>query len=225
MITSEQHFNTIAAEYDFWKKKNWYYYENLIALYCSKIPAESSVLEIGTGTGDVLKALHPRVGKGIDVSREMIRMARNKHKDEPYLQFEREDLFDSNAFFDFDFIFLADVLEHVENLPLFLKQLSVRTTPASRLVVSVANPLWEPLLMLAEKFKMKMPEGKHKRFSIRETEKFFKEAGFSLEERGYRLLIPKKIFGADFVNKYFYRSFLRRFGFVIFWVLKKDPTL
>lgn len=225
MTYSEGHFDAIAEEYDYWKKKNSYYHENLKALYGSYIPKDERVLEIGCGTGDILARLEPKEGRGVDVSEEMVEIARRKYAAKSNLQFERDDIFESTEKFGYPYIFLADVLEHVGDLGKFVRQLAVRTDPGSTVVISVANPLWEPLLMLAEKLHMKMPEGPHTRDSIRETERIFISSGFTITERGYRLLIPKRVPGGDFINARFHRvPILRHLGFVVYWVLKLEKT-
>ncbi|MEK7133845.1 MAG: class I SAM-dependent methyltransferase [Patescibacteria group bacterium] len=222
MTFSEGHFDAIAAEYDYWKKKNAYYHENLKALYEEYIPKSARVLEIGCGTGDILARLEPKEGRGVDVSGEMVEIARRKYAGRTNLQFEREDIFESTESFGYPYIFLADVLEHVGDLRKFIRQLASRADVGSTIVISVANPLWEPILMLAEKLHMKMPEGPHTRDSIRETERIFRASGFVLEKRGYRLLIPKKVPGSDWINTHFYRvRFLAPLGFVVFWVLQR----
>ena len=226
-MNSEQHFDKIAKGYDYWKEKNYYYYRNLVELYRGLIPASASVLEIGCGTGDILARLNPKQGRGTDISGEMIALAQSKYHDHSNLVFEREDIMATKATFSQSFIFLADVLEHISDLPAFLSQLSRRTELDSTVIISVANPLWEPILMAAEKLGQKMPEGPHQRISINRTEEFFREAGFKIQERGYRLLIPKKILGSDWINQKFYRwPTLRHLGFTVFWVLKKaDKTV
>ncbi len=225
---SEQHFDHIADDYDYWKNHNRYYYQTLFKLYGDFIPKGSNVVEIGCGTGDIISRLEPRSGLGIDVSDEMIRIARKKHADKPTIKFERADISQSKELFNADFVFLADVLEHVNDLPVFLNDLSARILPAqagkpnTKVIISVANPIWEWLLMLAEKWKMKMPEGPHKRYSVKATEEMFAKVGLMAEERGYRLLVPKKIWGAEWVNERFYRSkLLEKWGFIVYWVLTK----
>jgi 2-polyprenyl-3-methyl-5-hydroxy-6-metoxy-1,4-benzoquinol methylase len=156
------------------------------------------------------------------VSEEMVEIARRKYAAKSNLQFEREDIFESTERFGYPYIFLADVLEHVGDLGSFVRQLAARTELGSTVVISVANPLWEPLLMLAEKLHMKMPEGPHTRDSITETERIFLSSGFTIAERGYRLLIPKKIPGSDWINSLFHHfSMFAPLGFVVFWVLRR----
>ena len=218
-MDSQAHFNKIAKEYDSWKKKNWYYYQNLKALYASLIPPGSRVWEIGSGTGDLLASLKPAAGLGTDISAEMTAIARDKYKNFPQLQFKTED----QPLTNYDFIFMADVLEHIADANAFFQSLNNKTTSGQRLIVSVANALWEPLLLVAEKLKLKMPEGPHQRLSIPTTEKLFTRHGWKIEKRGYRLLVPKKLPGADFINKKFHKSkLLAPLGFIVYWQLTKN---
>lgn len=221
-MDSERHFNQIAGDYDYWKNKNWYYYRNLKALYRSFIPAGKKIWEIGCGTGDILVALEPSDGYGTDVSEEMIRIAANKHRDKQNIKFQASNLAVIKEAGNYDFIIIADVLEHVENLDDFFANLSRLTKSRTRIIISIINPIWEPMLVLAEKLKMKMPEGPHWRLSMSKNESIFKKNDFKVTDKGYRLLIPKKLPFSDPINNSFHKNkILARFGFVAFWILEK----
>jgi len=70
----------------------------------------------------------------------------------------------------------------------------------------MANPMWEPLLLLLEKLNLKMPEGPHYRISNSDLKKELKELSFVISEHGFRQLIPSYVKGlSDFINKYFYK--------------------
>lgn len=221
-MNSREYFDQIARDYDYWKQKNWYYNANLRNLVKSLIPKGSTVLEIGCGTGDVLVHSEPSRGLGIDISNNIIAIAKAKHGTKKNLHFEMLDLFTVREILNYQFIIMADVLEHLDDQTLFLAQLAKLVKPGTRVIISVANPFWEPVLMLAEKLKLKMPEGPHERLTIKDTEAIFVKSGFQIIEKDYRLLLPKKIFGADWINRRFYKNrFLARLGFIIYWVLGK----
>lgn len=219
---AEQHFNQIAKDYDYWKNKNWYYYQNLKALYKSFIPPKNKVWEIGCGTGDILDSLEPSYGYGTDTSEEMIKMAENKYQNKQNIRFQATNLAEINEPDNYDFIIIADILEHVENLDDFFANLSRLTKLRTKIIISIINPIWEPMLMLAEKLKMKMPEGPHWRLSVSKNESIFRKNGFKITDKGYRLLIPKKLPFSDPINNLFHKNkILARFGFVTFWILEK----
>lgn len=224
-MESREHFNQIASQYDYWKEKNSYYYQNLKRLLGELIPASAIVLEIGCGTGDLLAALRPQTGLGIDISEEMIAVAQRKYADCPELKFLAADLTTIQTVLPYDYIFLADVLEHIEVLPEFLRQLDHVARPSTRIIITLANPLWEPVLMLAEKLGMKMPEGPHWRLSIKQNEQLFTAQSWQVKQKGYRLLLPKKLPGGEWINKNFYKNrFLARLGFIVFWELTKGSN-
>lgn len=152
----------------------------------------------------------------------MVKIARLKNERAGNLNFEAKEITQiSNS--NFDYIIMVDVLEHIENLNEFFRNLSKIVRPKTKIIISVANPLWEPLLMLTEKLKMKMPEGPHWRLSLSQNEAIFKKNGFKITDKSYRLLIPKKMPGSDLINSIFYEyNVVARFGFIAFWILEKN---
>src|SRR5438105_12661373 len=63
-----QYFDSLAATRDQWIEKNWYYHQQLTRTLSFFIPADSSVLDVGSGTGVLLNSLAPGRGLGIDIS-------------------------------------------------------------------------------------------------------------------------------------------------------------
>jgi 2-polyprenyl-3-methyl-5-hydroxy-6-metoxy-1,4-benzoquinol methylase len=217
----KQHFDNIAPQYDHFKNKNWYYYKNLKGLYTDLIPEKSIVLEVGCGTGDLISHMNARVAMGIDLSPEMIKIASRKH---PEIIFESTVIEDLKTDIHFDYIFLADVIEHLQDVSGTVKALGELCTGNTRIIFSYANPLWEPILWLLEKLSLKMPEGPHYRIPHSKFKLFFEQYGFKMVDRGWRLLLPANIlYLSDFINSIFYTiPFIRKMGMLEYLVLKKD---
>jgi ubiquinone/menaquinone biosynthesis C-methylase UbiE len=76
----EKHFDKVAKSYDFYKMKNEFYYKNIQKLLSSLIPRNKSVFEVGCGTGDLLVSLNPKIAYGMDISDQMIKLAKSKYK-------------------------------------------------------------------------------------------------------------------------------------------------
>ncbi len=221
-----EHFNQIANHYDYFKEKNWYYYSNLKKLYSGLIPINSNILEIGCGTGDILAHLKPSYGLGIDISGGMIKLAKKKHKEWHKIEFLTgtiEGLTDLVKHKKFDYVFLSDVVEHLEDPPSTFQAINRAITGNATVIISMTNPLWEPLLLVLEKLKLKMPEGPHQRISIKKLELILKQNNLKIIKKGYRLILPAYIpFLSNFLNRYFYRiPILKNIGLVIFWVCVK----
>jgi ubiquinone/menaquinone biosynthesis C-methylase UbiE len=66
-------FNKLAEQRETWINKNRYYYEDQARYYRFLVPEGLSVLELGCGTGDLLHALEPRRGVGVDFSGDSLR--------------------------------------------------------------------------------------------------------------------------------------------------------
>ena len=82
MIKKEEiikRFDALAEKRHYWKNRNRYYYSYQEKYFRFLVPEEQSILELGCGTGDLLNALKPKRGVGIDFSTEMIHLARNKY--------------------------------------------------------------------------------------------------------------------------------------------------
>lgn len=220
----EKHFDEIAGQYDYFKKRNWYYYENLKALYRQLIPAGSVVLEVGCGTGDLISHIGPATGVGIDISREMIRIAREKHHQ---IHFEAATLEQFHSDIKFQYIFFADVLEHLEDVGSTINALKKFSRKGAKIIFSYINPIWEPVVLLLERLSMKMPEGPHYRIPYRKFKGILHSAGFAVLERDWRLIVPTYIpLLSGAANKLFYRIPLaKRFGWIEYLVIEGDSDI
>ena len=213
----EKHFDKVAKKYDFYKKKNSFYYENLKKLLGREIPKGGNVLEIGCGTGDLLNHLRPKIGYGYDISSEMISISNSKFLISKNLTFSTEFPLTINHQ-PFDYIFMSDVIEHLEKPGETFKQISKLMNNKSKLVITMANPIWETPLMIAEKLKLKMPEGPHKRVAFNDLRIMIQDSGMRITKHDYKLLVPVKIpLITKFANKYLEKT-LKKFCFIEYFV-------
>jgi len=188
--TVSDHFSSLAQEYEEWKRKASYYYGYVMAGLQAIIPPGCRVLEIGCGTGAILDSLRPSYGLGIDLSPEMIKVARQKR---PHLQFEVGDIEEMRLSESFDFVVMVDLVEHLANLRGTFENLARIVGPETIVVSSSANPLWAPILHLAERLKLKMPEGDHRWPSLEELKGLCQSAGFEILATDHRMILPKQI--------------------------------
>jgi SAM-dependent methyltransferase len=185
-----EHFEGIAGEYDRWKERSAYYYRLLAGIYRGQVPEDSSVLEIGCGTGNLLASLRPRRGVGVDISPRMVEIAASKF---PSLDFFVADAEAFEASETFDFVIVPDVIEHLANPVAMFRSARKACHRNTRVVLTCVNPLWAPALHLAERMKLKMPEGEHRWLSAEALCRMAGEAGFDLSWSAGRILCPKEI--------------------------------
>lgn len=203
------HFEDIAADYDRWKEKSAYYYRLLAGIYRERIPEGASVLEIGCGTGTLLHSLRTGRGVGIDLSPRMVEIASSKF---PGLSFLAADAESFDLGETFDYIIVPDVIEHLTDVSAMFRSARRHLRPEGRMVVTCVNPLWSPVLHLAERFSMKMPEGEHRWLSGETLRRMAEAAGLDIVEDAGRILCPKEVpLAAPLLNRAAERiAFLRR---------------
>ena len=73
------HWDSVARDMDERKGLGGYYHARLRKIYQNAIAPGQRVLELGCGQGDLLAALRPSFGVGIDFSPEMICRAQKRH--------------------------------------------------------------------------------------------------------------------------------------------------
>jgi ubiquinone/menaquinone biosynthesis C-methylase UbiE len=193
-----QHFEEIAGEYDRWKERAAYYYELLAGIYREFVPPGATVLEIGCGTGTLLDSLGPRRGVGIDLSHGMVEIASSKY---PALTFLVADAETLDLGETFEFVIVPDVIEHLSDVGAAFRAIRRHCGPATRVIVTSVNPFWAPVLHLAERLGLKMPEGEHRWLSSRELLSRANEAALRSDAVYGRILLPKRIpLLASFLN-------------------------
>ncbi|MCG8363146.1 MAG: glycosyltransferase [Pseudanabaenales cyanobacterium] len=200
------HFDQMAPELDHWNNRNRYYYRDIERLHQFLAPTGSRVLEIGCGAGDLLRALAPSVGVGIDFSPPVIEIARQKY---PHLRFhcldaETLDVGDLGpAGMTFDYILLSGVLGYLGNIQSVLQRLHPFCHDKTRLVLTFHNYLWEPALRLAEKIGQRRPQPSQNWLSMADVINLLTVTGYIPLKKGRRFLIPKQIPGLSYlINRY-----------------------
>lgn len=169
------HFNLIAKDYDKYKRRNLFnYYSTLKRKIKNLVPAGSSVLDYGCGTGEILNFLSPTPGVGYDPSLEMIKICKDKFKN---LRFEN-DL--KNIKQRFDYIILVDVIEHLSDPKKELQKIIKLMNNNTKLVISFVDTSWEWFPKILEAFHLKMPEGPHKRISYNEVVEIVEKLDFEI---------------------------------------------
>jgi SAM-dependent methyltransferase len=152
----EVFFDHYATQVEHWRRRNAGYHSTIASLASFYVPSGARVLEVGSGNGDLLAALQPSYGFGVDISGEMVRLARQKYPGLKFLQMPAEGLDLPGE--QFDFIVLSDLLGYLYDLRLVFERLRSVCHSRTRLVVHWYSRLWQPVLGLAEKLGLKYPQ-------------------------------------------------------------------
>ncbi len=115
------------------RRRHRYFYDYLTRILRVRVPAGLRVLDLGCGAGDLLAALEPSQGVGIDVSAPAVRAARERHGSER-LRFVEGDASDpavlAQAGGPFDVILLVNVVTHLTDVQATLERAARRLARA-----------------------------------------------------------------------------------------------
>ena len=200
-------FDRVAKERERWSEKATFYRASLINYFRMLIPSGCRVLEIGCGRGDLLAAMKPSFGVGVDISPEAVSQAKEKYSGLHFLAGYAEHLPVQGSF---EYIILSDVLGHLEDIQKTLEALQPLMTPSTRIVITYYNFLWEPILNLTERLGLKQPVGKQNWLSTPDVENILTLANVEVVRKINRMLLPARI---PFLSVLFNR-FLAQFPFL-----------
>jgi SAM-dependent methyltransferase len=164
-----------------------HYQQLLRKQYAFWVPPGQRVLEVGCGLGDLLAAVKPARGVGVDFSPAMIALARQRH---PELEFQVADAAEYTAGEKFDYILLADLVNDLPDVQAVFERLQCVATPRTRLVVSFFNNLWRPVLNLAAKLGLKSPTLLQNWLSKDDVANLLHLAGWEVIKADPRILWP-----------------------------------
>jgi len=193
----DEHLGSIARFFDHfapaearWRRRNRTYYRLIESIHRFLIPEGASVLEIGAGSGDLLAAVEPSRGVGIDVSPGMTALAQSRH---PELEFhvaagERFVLDEQ-----FDHVILSDLVPYAFDLETLLRNVRAMTHERSRVVIHSYGQLWRPIIWLAELLRLKPRKPIGNWVTPADVRNLLELAGLEVISVSREILFPKKI--------------------------------
>lgn len=182
-----QYFDSVASESVNWQNRYRYYRETVVDSLRFVIPPGASVLEVGCGAGDLLNALEPARGVGVDVSPKMIETARERF---PHLEFQVDDVEDLQIEETFDYVVLFDLVGHLYDVQSAFANLRRVCHRKTRVVVFYFNYLWSPLLKLAESVGLRMKRPPLNWLPVDDIGGLLHLNGFETIKRDYNVLLP-----------------------------------
>jgi SAM-dependent methyltransferase len=164
-----------------------YYQQLLRKQYAFWVPPGLRVLEVGCGLGDLLAAVKPARGVGVDFSPAMTALARERH---PELEFQVADAMEYTSAEKFDYVLLVDLVNDLPDVQAVFERLQSIADPRTRLVVSFFNNLWRPVLNVAAKLGFKSPTLLQNWLSKDDVTNLLHLAGWEVIRTDTRILWP-----------------------------------
>ena len=164
------------------------YHRRLAEIYQFLVVPGLQVLEVGCGQGDLLAALEPAVGVGVDFSAGMLERARARH---PRLQFLQADAHDLGALAGpFDVIILSDLVNDLWDVQAVFAQVARLATPRTRLILNTYSRLWEAPLAWATRLGMARRTLIQNWFTVADIANLLPLVGFEVIRAWPEILLP-----------------------------------
>lgn len=169
----------------YWLKKNWYYHAYLKALYRFMIPVGSSILQVNCKTGFLLEALRPSQGVGVEADSELLSYAQQQYFQQRFYS-KLSEINDAT----FDYIILSSTPMEVEDIQNLFKDIRPFCHSRTRIIIDTYNCLWEPILWLAQKMRLKRPTLLKNWINARDIKSFLNLENYEVISESGFLLFP-----------------------------------
>ncbi len=184
------HWDTVSSKKRNENRPGAFYHKLLQHYYRFFIPPGKRILEIGCGHGDLLAALKPELGVGIDFSAEMIRSAAAKHGNLCFIQADAHDLPLEGKF---DVILISDLVNDLWDVQRMLQELRRLAHPGTRLILNFFNNLWRMPLTIARWLNLGFDTLAQNWFSPHDIFNLLDLAGFEVIHKRPLILFPLPI--------------------------------
>src|SRR3954471_4506055 len=197
------------------------YYQRLLRnFFTFLVPPDSRVIELGCGTGDLLAAVKPERGVGVDFTPALLQEAKRRH---PALEFHESDAAAYKNDEKFDYIILSDLVNDVPDVQRLFERAQRNAFQHTRLVLNFYNTLWRPILGFAEKCGFKSPTLPQNWLSLADIKNFLHLAGWEVIKTDTRILWPIRTPLLDSVLNRWLAPFLKHLCLSIFVVARPRP--
>jgi len=184
------HWDRVSRQKECPHRAGDYYHQLLQRYYRFLIPPGLKVLELGCGHGDLLAALNPSQGVGVDFSKEAVMIAKKKH---PNLNFIQADVHEIEFRDKFDVIILSDLVNDLWDVQLVLGKLRNLTHHSTRLMLNFFNNIWRVPLSVVKWLGLGANVMEQNWFSPQDVYNLLELAGFEVIHHRPIVLLPLKI--------------------------------
>lgn len=203
-----------ASQYQLHRKSHWsaicksasnscgrYYRNRLQIAYRHLVPEGSMVLDLGCANGDLLSALNPSIGVGVDFCQEALEKARTAH---PQLEFVLADAHDLDlGHRTFDYIIVSELVNDLWDVQAMLAQLQPYCESHTRLIFNFYSHLWDIPLRAAQKLGVATPNLPQNWLTQHDMENLLEISGFQPLREWQEIIAPLPVpFISNFANRY-----------------------
>ena len=189
------HWDRVARTYPAGGRLSGKYHSRVEEVYRLVVPGGLRVIELGCGRGDLLAALRPSHGVGIDFSPEMLRAAHESHPELELVEADAHDLRQIEG--PFDVIVLSDLVNDLWDVQTAFQEAHRLCHPRTRIVMNLYSHLWEPLLKGAARLGLATPRLEQSWLTLDDVHGLLALSGFDVVKQWQEVLLPLPIPGLE----------------------------
>lgn len=194
------------------RSQSWgeYYRKRLHTAYRHLVPEGCTVLEVGCCRGDLLAAMNPAHGTGVDFSSEMIKKARQDHPGLEFVLADAHELSLGNQ--TFDYILVSDLVNDLWDVQAMLQQLQPYCASHTRLMFNFHSHLWNVPLRIARILGVATPSLPQNWLTCHDMENLLEVSGYQPLRHSEEVIVPIRVpLISNFANRYLAKLFPFRF--------------
>jgi ubiquinone/menaquinone biosynthesis C-methylase UbiE len=222
--TRMSQWDNVARKRDKWRGLGGVYHKRLEQVYRFLVSPGQRVLEIGSGSGDLLAAVKPARGVGVDFSSGMVNRAAARHPEIKFIHADVHDLSFLNE--TFDIIILSDFVNDAWDVQRVIEQIRRLCTPSTRLILNFYSQLWQLVLGLAQHINLAAPMLEQNWFTPDDVRGMLNLAGFETIRHWHEVLLPLPIpLVEQFCNRFLVRMpIIEELALANFIVARPQPA-
>jgi SAM-dependent methyltransferase len=195
------HWDSIALEMSRGEGWGQFYHQRVTRIFQTLVLPGQRIIELGCAYGDLLAALEPSVGVGVDFSGEMIKFASARH---PELHFVQADALELGIKDTYDVIILSDLVNDLWDVQQTFETAASLAKPHTRLIINAYSRLWELPLAVTERLRLAWPTLYQNWLTVEDITNLLGLTGFQVIRHWSEILCP--------VNIPILQSFLNQFA-------------
>jgi ubiquinone/menaquinone biosynthesis C-methylase UbiE len=208
--TRIEHWDSVARQMDTRQGFGAYYHRRITEVFRFLVPPGQRVLEIGCAKGDLLAALEPGYGIGVDFSPEMVHRAKKRHSG---LQFIEADAHDLDVKERFDYVILSDLVNDLWDVHRAFEEIRKVASARSRIIINTYSRMWELPLLFVRKMGLAKPALLQNWLTVEDIGGLLSLAGFEVVRHWEEILWPVP---TPFLDKLMNRIVAKVWPFKIF---------
>ena len=173
-----------------WRRRNSYYYHWLEKIYRFVVRPNSRVLHVGCECGDLLAAVKPAYGVGVDSDPNAIALAKKRF---PHLTFFTTDLTELKLNEKFDYVLICNTLGDWKDIQRVFERIYPLTDEHTRIVITYYNYLWEWILRLGSSLGIRRPRPQQNWLPTEDIANLLNLGNFDVIRKDSFVLLPKGI--------------------------------